>query len=126
MTEPLYTQPSTESNLKKVSVIANVIVGVLATSAILLALFDMYTRNEDRQQSMCRARINAYAEGLRDERDNNGWDALVSSAERDPNRDVKEIARQMRIKIDNLKSASNLRSDAFNVCNANSDFEPPR
>lgn len=128
MTEKMpFTQPPPpDGSLKRVSIIANLIVGVLATAAILLVLFDLHIRNEDRRQMVCRTRITAFAEGLRDDRDNSGWDALVSSAERDPNRDVKEIARQMRIKIQSLNAAAALRSDAFNICDANPDFEPPR
>lgn len=121
-----HLRSESDASLKRISIIANVIVGTIATLAILLALFDLYIRNEDRKQIACRAQITAYAEGLRDDRDNQGWDALVSSAERDPNRDVKEIARQMRIKINALGTAQGLRYDAFNICEANPDFQPPR
>lgn len=119
-------QQESDRSLKRISIIANVIVGLLACVAIILVLFDLYLRNEDRMQVACRSRITAYAEGLRDDRDNQGWDALVSSAERDPNRDVKEIARQMRAKIQLLGNAQSLRFDAFHICEANSDFQPPR
>jgi len=113
-------------SLRKVSVTANIAVGFMAFLAIVLWGYLMYLRNQDMEAMNCRGRIVTYAERLRDDRDSQGWDALVTSAEKDPNQDVKEIVRQMRIKIELLKGANDLRDDAFAICDANSDFQPPR
>jgi hypothetical protein len=113
-------------SLKKVSITANVAVGFMAFLAIVLWGFLMYLRYQDMEEMNCRGRIVTYAERLRDDRDSQGWDALVSSAEKDPNQDVKAIVQQMRIKITQLKGANDLRDDAFNLCSVDSNFQPPR
>jgi hypothetical protein len=113
-------------SLRRVSITANAIVGFMAFLAIVLWGFFVYARYQDIEELTCRDRITTYAGRIRDDRDNQGWDALVSSAEKAPNQDVQEIARQMRAKITQLQGANDLRDEAFSLCAADSNFNPPR
>lgn len=117
-------------SLKKASLIANAIATVAAVSAIVFCLFLLKLRSEDQAQMACRGRINSYANDLRDDIDTTGWAALVTislnrEANTPTNQDPKAIAKSMYDSIELLQGrARQLRTDAFQICQDDPDFEP--
>jgi hypothetical protein len=114
------------NNLKRISVIANVITSSLAIAAIVLSIHLLQVNEQLQNTRECTRRIDLYASDLRDDINVKGWDSLVTRAEGDNNQDVREIARTMRLKITQLNDSRDMRNKAIQICDANPDFEPPR
>lgn len=121
-----------DKSLKRISLIANAVVGLMALAAIIFCLFLLKARHDDQIEIECRSRINIYSADIRDAIDTQGWAALVvlSLNKEDSthtSQDPSEIARQMYVNINELNTrAKDLRTDQFAICSADPDFDPRR
>lgn len=100
-------------------VLAAQVTGTAVFAALLVAERDSEARR------VCRDRIAAHAEAVRDDRDSVGWDALAARVIEGEQIDTQARARQIRELHDRLAVASDLRSRAGRICATDPDFIPP-
>jgi hypothetical protein len=77
------------------------------------------------KQAECRARISSAAEAIRSERDSIGWQALVDRFVAGKSEGLVDRTNEIAGLNEQLHHASDLRSQAIEVCSANPDFVPP-
>lgn len=117
--------PSSYTNLKKISIIANAIAGFLAAVAIIAVCILFVAFERGQEKIACIRRIDLFVQDLRDDVQLTGWATLVARAQGDTNQDVRQIAADMDSNIKTIKDSKALRHDAISICDKNSDFQPP-
>jgi hypothetical protein len=121
---PQHNEIETDKSLKKIAVISGAVPSIIALFAILFCFALLQENHRLQVNRDCTRRIDLYVADIRDDLNAQGWDALVTRAENSPRTDVQEIARQMRLKIDALKSSRDMRQDAVKLCEVDPDFQP--
>lgn len=77
------------------------------------------------RQTVCRSRIASAAESIRADRDSLGWQSLVDRFVSGQSAGLEDRSRQMKDLNTRLLAATDLRSNAIELCAANPDFTPP-
>lgn len=124
MNEKRVAERESDASLKRISIIANVIVGVVATLAILACVILYLKIDSDNRSRQCVRDIDRYGQTLRDDISSEGWETLVSRAEGDKDQDVHQVANDMNAAIKHLKDTRSVRDDAMEICAANPDYKP--